>query len=146
MITKELVEQWAYKSGVDGYDVWDEHAPFRKDLVHMLELAAAHGAEQAKAAMQGASVNQQLLESLTELVPILESWHEDFPDDVGDKEKPALRKAVAAIAAASQEEHASKLESALRQAVDAMLNVAHGDPVYGPEVKAAITAGKEALK
>ena len=65
--------------------------------------------EQVSAArLQGASVNQQLLESLTELVPILKSWQEDFPDDVGDKEKPALRKAVAAIAAASQEAQASK--------------------------------------
>lgn len=41
-----------------------------------------------------------LLAALKTLVPILEQWHEENPDDVGHKEAPALKAARAAIAKA----------------------------------------------
>ena len=41
-----------------------------------------------------------LLEVLSELIPMFEEWHTDFPDHVGDKELHALMLARAAIAKA----------------------------------------------
>lgn len=40
------------------------------------------------------------LVALQALIPMFESWHTDFPRDVGDKEAPALAAARAAIAKA----------------------------------------------
>lgn len=42
-----------------------------------------------------------LLEALQALLPMFAQWHEDFPDDVGHKEAPALAAARAAIAKAT---------------------------------------------
>ena len=43
-----------------------------------------------------------LMDSLKELIPMFEEWHEEFPDYIGDKEGPALEKARSTIAACTE--------------------------------------------
>ena len=45
-----------------------------------------------------------LLEALQSLLPMLDEWHDEFPDHVGDKEGPAIDAARAAIAKATGEQ------------------------------------------
>lgn len=45
----------------------------------------------------------ELLEALQTLLPMLDEWHEAYPESVGDKELPARRLAHAAIMKATGE-------------------------------------------
>lgn len=48
-------------------------------------------------------VLEQALEALVLLKQMLNSWHEDMPDHIGDKELPALENASAAITAIQEQ-------------------------------------------
>jgi hypothetical protein len=43
----------------------------------------------------------ELLEALQALIPMMEEWHDEFPEYVGDNERPALIRARTAIARAT---------------------------------------------
>ncbi|MBC9904794.1 hypothetical protein [Achromobacter xylosoxidans] len=46
----------------------------------------------------------ELLEALESILPMLADWHDEFPDHVGDKEAPAVKAALTAIAKAKGEQ------------------------------------------
>lgn len=50
------------------------------------------------------SLNAELLEALETILPMLDQWHGEFPDHVGDKEGPAIQAARAAIRKAKGEQ------------------------------------------
>lgn len=50
------------------------------------------------------SLNADLLAALQAVLPMLDQWHDEFPDHVGDKEGPAIKAARAAIAKANGEQ------------------------------------------
>lgn len=91
--------------------------------------------------------NDELCQSVIKLIEILEDWHEEFPDHVGDKEMPAIEQARAALAQQDADKVDAERYRLLRRGQHWSVINGIGDALRADELDAAIDAArKEQIK
>ncbi len=81
------------------------YTPLYSDVAHFLaETIPGEKLEIQRANARLIAAAPELLDALESILPMLADWHDEFPDHVGDKEAPAVKAALTAIAKAKGEQ------------------------------------------